>query len=99
MRLAVRLAAVIWLFSFAMAFVPIHLGWNTPSLRVQNTDNPSLCHFELNRPYALLVAIGTYAAPLIVMCAVYMVVWQTTRRQVRWLINDYTVNNCKLSNM
>lgn len=82
MKLAVRLSAIIWLFSMVMAFLPIHMGWNTPTLHVQNIDTPSVCHFELNRPYALLVAIGTYVTPLTIMCAVYIVVWQTTRRQV-----------------
>ena len=82
-RLVVRVNVAIWSFSLLMAFVPIHAGWNSPDGSVQNYDNPSTCSFQLNVPYVLLVAVGTYFVPLILMCTVYIQVLRVTRRQVR----------------
>lgn len=78
-----RVVALVWLFSLVMSFVPIHLGWNTPSGAVQNTSDPSRCVFELNKPYVLLVSVATYFTPLVVMSAVYVKILQITRRQVK----------------
>jgi hypothetical protein len=82
-HLVVRLNIAIWAFSLVMAFVPIHVGWNSPSGTVQNYEDPSACSFQLNVPYVLLVAVATYFVPLILMCAVYAQVLRETRRQVR----------------
>ena len=43
--------SIVWLFSFAMAFVPIHFGWNTETGLVQNFDNPDRCEFKANAAY------------------------------------------------
>jgi len=75
--------AAIWLFSLVLAFVPIHLGWNTNDGTVQNYKNPRICTFELNKVFVLVDSIGTYFAPLIVMCAVYVKVLLVTRDSVR----------------
>jgi hypothetical protein len=48
-----------------------------------NHDNPSFCLFDLNKPYVLLVSLGTYFAPLLIMCGVYMKVLRITRHQVK----------------
>ena len=58
-------------------------GWNTHDGHIQNMANPSVCVFEGNKIYVLLVAVGTYFAPLIVMCAVYIRVFIIARGQVR----------------
>ena len=84
-RIVRRLCAAVWLFSFVLAFVPIMLGWNTVDGKVQNMDNPRACEFGLNRIYVMLISIGTYFAPLIVMSALYMKVLLITKRQVQRL--------------
>lgn len=73
----------IWIFSFLLAFVPIHLGWNTDDGQVQNLGEPWQCVFQANKVYVLLVAIGTYFIPLIIMCAVYVRVFRIAREQVQ----------------
>ena len=79
-----RVNVAVWLFSAAMAFVPIHLGWNSPDGRVQNVGDPTRCVFALNRPYVLLIAVGTYFTPLVVMSGVYLRILQITKRQVTY---------------
>ncbi|ELU08307.1 hypothetical protein CAPTEDRAFT_195094 [Capitella teleta] len=78
-----KINASIWIFSLIMAFLPIHLGWNSPDGRVQNMERPESCVFELNRPYVLLISVGTYFGPLVIMCGVYLKVLQITRKQVK----------------
>lgn len=76
--------ACIWAFSVIMGFVPIHFGWNTPDLNVQNRNNSSpVCLFLLNKPYVLLVAVGTYFSPLVIMCVIYFRILRITRKQVK----------------
>lgn len=82
-KMVLKACACIWVFSFIMAFVPIHLGWNTLDGHVQNVNNPNICLFELNKVYVLLISIGTYFAPLLVMCGVYMRILLITKRQVQ----------------
>ena len=84
-RIVGRVCAAVWIFSFVLAFVPIMLGWNTEDGSVQNMATPRLCEFGLNRVYVLLISIGTYFAPLIVMSALYMKVLMITKRQVQRL--------------
>ena len=82
-RIVYVVIAVIWFFSAVIGFVPIHFGWNTPDLRVQNMDDPRVCAFLLNIPYVLLVAVGTYFSPLVIMCGVYLRILRITRKQVK----------------
>ncbi len=92
-RVVLKCLTAIWIFSALMAFIPIHCGWNTPSGEIQNWSNPDYCLFELNKPYVLLVSLGTYFAPLAIMCGVYLKVLQITREQVRE-INEITKAGC-----
>ncbi len=82
-KIVLLVCSGIWTFSAVMAFLPILLGWNTPSGLIQNWDDPERCVFMLNKPYVLLVSLGTYFAPLVIMCGVYLKVLQITRAQVR----------------
>ena len=81
-RLVWKVCAGIWGFSAVMAYLPIHLGWNTMDGKIQNYDNPTSCLFNLNKGYALFVSLATYFAPLICMCGVYMKVLFITKKQV-----------------
>ncbi len=85
----------IWIFSGLMAFLPIHLGWNTPSGAIQNWSDPQHCLFELNKAYVLLVSLGTYFAPLVIMCGVYLKVLQITRDQVKQINKLSHVSPCR----
>ena len=82
-RRVYKVCGFIWIFSFILAFVPIHLGWNSADGSVQNMANPRICAFELNKVYVLIDSVGTYFAPLTVMCVVYMNVLLITKRQVQ----------------
>ncbi len=81
-RLVGQICGSIWIFSFVLAFIPIHVGWNSNDGYIQNYSEPKACVFMLNKIYVCLVSFGTYFAPLIIMCAVYMKVLVITKRQV-----------------
>ena len=81
--LVFKVCTAIWVFSFVLAFLPIHLGWNTETGIIQNYANPRECVFELNKIYVLMDSVGTYFAPLFVMCGVYLKVLLITKRQVQ----------------
>jgi histamine receptor H2 len=89
--------AAIWVFSFAMAFIPIHMGWNTADGSIQNYANPQLCLFDGNAAYVLLVSIGTYFTPLVIMCAVYIKVFAVAKRQVE-RIKELTISQQHVMN-
>ncbi len=81
-RLVWKVCAAIWGFSALMAYLPIHIGWNSMDGKIQNYDEPKSCVFKLNKGYVLFVSIATYFAPLITMCGVYMKVLFITKKQV-----------------
>ncbi|XP_016420791.1 histamine H2 receptor-like [Sinocyclocheilus rhinocerous] len=63
--------ATIWLVSLGVSFVPIHLGWNTRDLSVQNIrqgDPARDCQFELNPTYVVADAFATFYLPLVRIC-------------------------------
>lgn len=82
--------AGIWLVSVGVSFVPIHLGWNTRDLSVQNVregDPARDCRFELNPTYVLVDAFGTFYLPLVAMCWSYHRVFLIARMQAKRIIS------------
>ncbi|KAJ8405242.1 hypothetical protein AAFF_G00322330 [Aldrovandia affinis] len=77
---------LIWAVSLMVSFLPIHLGWNTPDLSVQNRgeDDPQrVCRFEWNSTYVLVDAFATFYVPLLVMCGTYYRILRIARGQAR----------------
>ncbi|XP_057205007.1 histamine receptor H2a [Triplophysa rosa] len=88
-RVAAVLAAI-WLVSVGVSFVPIHLGWNTRDLSVQNIregDPARDCRFELNPTYAVVDAFATFYLPLVAMCWSYYRVFRIARAQAKRIIS------------
>lgn len=82
--------AAIWLVSVGVSFVPIHLGWNTRDLSVQNIregDSNRDCRFELNPTYAVVDALATFYLPLVAMCWSYYRVFRIARAQAKRIIS------------
>lgn len=80
----------IWLVSVGVSFVPIHLGWNTHDLSVQNIregDPARDCRFELNPTYAIVDAFSTFYLPLLAMCWSYHRVFRIARMQAKRIIS------------
>lgn len=82
--------ATIWLVSLGVSFVPIHMGWNTRDLSVQNIregDPARDCRFELNPAYVLVDAFATFYLPLVAMCWSYHRVFRIARMQAKRIIS------------
>lgn len=83
---------LIWTLSLTLAFVPIHMGWNTADFHVQNRnwrmgdegDEGRTCRYEWNNNYVLLSVFCIFFVPLLVMCVVYHRIFCMAREQV-WL--------------
>ncbi|XP_066572434.1 histamine H2 receptor [Amia ocellicauda] len=78
--------SLIWAVSLMVSFLPIHLGWNTRNLTVQNWGPYACegkCIFQLNLGYVLVDAFGTFYLPLAVMCATYYRIFRIAREQAK----------------
>ena len=91
----------VWIVSFCVSFIPVHLGWNTPNGHVQNYDTPGRCVFTWNTSYNLFDGIMLFFVPLFLMCAVYVRIVLIANRQAKAIgkvmVNPYrnesTCNN------
>lgn len=89
----VRVAMVlisIWVWSTAMSFVPIHMGWNTFDYHVQHLDwdvgdedrDGRYCQFEWNNNYVVLYTLCSFYLPLLLMCGMYLCIFRVAKEQV-----------------
>ncbi|MGH0173960.1 UNVERIFIED_CONTAM: hypothetical protein FKN15_066757 [Acipenser sinensis] len=84
-RVAVAMG-FIWVVSLMVSFLPIHMGWNTSDLTVQNKgeeDKEDKCKLELNKGYVLVDGVGTFYLPLVVMCSTYYRIFKIAREQAK----------------
>nr|XP_033783478.1 histamine H2 receptor [Geotrypetes seraphini] len=84
-RVAIAMG-IIWVVSLMVSFLPIHLGWNTKDMTVQNQgedDKKKECKFELNKEYVLVDGLLTFYCPLIIMCIMYYRIFKIAREQAK----------------
>ncbi|XP_018592849.1 histamine H2 receptor-like [Scleropages formosus] len=87
---------LIWAVALMVSFLPIHMGWNTRDLSIQNQgedDRQEDCRFELNISYVLVDAFATFYLPLLIMCGTYYRIFRIAREQAR-RINARTSTAC-----
>ncbi|XP_071949397.1 histamine H2 receptor-like [Antedon mediterranea] len=82
-RMAFFGIAIVWIISFLISFLPIHLGWNTESGDVQSYTNPSECQLETNTLFALLDGILLFFVPLTLMSGLYCKIVIVARKQAK----------------
>ncbi|XP_056147025.1 histamine receptor H2a [Lampris incognitus] len=88
-RVAMAMLCV-WTVSLAVSFLPIHLGWNTQDLTIQNRgpgDPVNQCRFELNGPYVVTDSLLTFYLPLVAMCWTYHRILRIARAQAKRVIS------------
>ncbi|XP_033833691.1 histamine H2 receptor-like [Periophthalmus magnuspinnatus] len=78
----------IWTCSLAVAFLPIHMGWNTADYSVQHLDwvigdEDRHCLYEWNNSYVIGYACGTFYLPLLLMTGMYLCIFRVAREQAR----------------
>ncbi|KAM4621828.1 histamine receptor H2a [Polymixia lowei] len=89
-RVAVAMVCV-WTVSFAVSFLPIHMGWNTPNMTYVQNQRPgaprNVCNFELNEPYVVTDSLLTFYLPLVAMCWTYHRILSIARAQAKRIIS------------
>ncbi|KAL9836271.1 histamine H2 receptor isoform 1-T2 [Geothlypis trichas] len=97
-RVAVGLA-VIWTVSLMVSFLPIHLGWNTKEIAVQNTGPTCSeeCTLAVNLVYGLVDSLLTFYIPLVIMCITYYRILRIAREQAKRI--NHTWGNAPVSHM
>ncbi|KAB0795423.1 hypothetical protein PPYR_12262 [Photinus pyralis] len=84
-RLAVMLA-VVWCSPALVSFLPILMEWYTTDLSLEfRRKNPQLCHFTVNRTYAVISSSVSFWVPGMVMIFMYYRIYVEADRQERML--------------
>ncbi|KAK7915829.1 hypothetical protein WMY93_011590 [Mugilogobius chulae] len=80
----------IWTCSLAVAFLPVHMGWNTADYKVQHLDwaigdnqrEGQYCLYEWKNTYVIAYTTGTFYLPLLLMTGMYLCIFRVARKQV-----------------
>lgn len=77
---------LVWVCSFLISFVPIHLGWHKPASAVTHTEG---CQFDINQIYAVISSTVSFIVPCIVMLSIYCKLYSTAQQHVRNIRRTY----------
>ena len=77
---------LVWVCSFLISFLPIHLGWHKPDSAVTNTEG---CQFDINSVYAVISSTVSFIIPCIVMLSIYCKLYSTAQQHVRNIRRTY----------
>ncbi|XP_054286997.1 octopamine receptor beta-1R-like isoform X2 [Macrosteles quadrilineatus] len=84
-RLVVMLA-VVWCSPALLSFLPIFMGWYTTDEHLRfRINNPDMCTFEVNRPYAIISSSVSFWVPGVIMIFMYYRIYIEADRQERML--------------
>ncbi|XP_072177899.1 histamine H2 receptor-like [Diadema setosum] len=90
-RRAIVAITILWAVSISISFLPVNLGWNTDSGKIQNFEEPHRCYLHANYFFALLDGLLLFYLPLTVMCCLYFRILNIARNQAR-KINSQTAH-------
>ncbi|CAI9738785.1 dopamine receptor 1-like [Octopus vulgaris] len=78
--------SVVWVCSFLISFLPIHLGWHSPdAASTQRTG----CDLDINPIYAVISSTISFIIPCIVMLSIYCKLYSTAQQHVRNIRRTY----------
>ncbi|GLV32604.1 Octopamine beta1 receptor [Carabus blaptoides fortunei] len=84
-RLAIMLA-VVWCSPALVSFLPIFMGWYTTDDHMEfRRQNPDICGFTVNKPYAVISSSVSFWLPGAVMIIMYYRIYVEADRQERML--------------
>lgn len=73
--------AALWIYTLVCALLP-HTGWEMWRLRPTSV-NGGICIFNGSRLYNILVSVLHFIVPALVMCVIYIMIYEQIRRHTR----------------
>ncbi|XP_070540064.1 octopamine receptor beta-2R-like [Ptychodera flava] len=81
-RRIVQMICFVWISSFLLSFIPIHMGWySTKDNLLFMKGHPEVCQFVVNKVYALISSSISFWIPCIIMIFTYLKIFLVARRQ------------------
>ncbi|GIX95546.1 octopamine receptor beta-2R [Caerostris darwini] len=100
-KLVAVMIACVWFSSGLISFIPIFLGWYTTDEYLNSRDqNPDVCDFRVNKPYAIVSSSVSFWIPCFIMLWTYYKIYVEAVRQERFMCRNQVVpgyNNARNS--
>uniref|UniRef100_A0A0L8H5P3 G-protein coupled receptors family 1 profile domain-containing protein n=1 Tax=Octopus bimaculoides TaxID=37653 RepID=A0A0L8H5P3_OCTBM len=78
--------SIVWVCSFLISFLPIHLGWHSPEAASTQLTG---CDLDINPIYAVISSTISFIIPCIVMLSIYCKLYSTAQQHVRNIRRTY----------
>lgn len=76
----------VWLVSGLLSFVPIFSGWYTTTQHLaERSQNPEVCEFVVNKPYAIISSCISFWVPCIIMISAYIRIYIEATKQEKMI--------------
>ncbi|XP_077992643.1 octopamine receptor beta-2R-like [Glandiceps talaboti] len=81
-RRIIQMICFVWISSFLLSFIPIHVGWYSTKDNLQYLEtHPEECMFVVNIVYALISSSISFWVPCTIMIFTYIRIFMVARRQ------------------
>ncbi|XP_054714384.1 octopamine receptor beta-2R-like [Uloborus diversus] len=76
----------VWVSAGLISFIPIFLGWYTTNEHLlERSQNPDVCDFKVNKPYALISSSVSFWVPCVIMIGAYIRIFFEATKQEKMI--------------